>query len=121
MDERLLYWETHFSKAESNQLHDMVYKVLQRPLKEDATESHQGSLSSYEKLLMVLIWICRYKTEKELSFIFGVSRAAINVLLNTLVVRLSERLRPEISFPSEERIQALLVYILQVITLLIYI
>lgn len=110
-DEHSLFVETHFTKQEFNSLFELVDKELELPLDSIKEQRKIGDMNSKQKLLLVLMWIRRYKTEEELAIVFGTSASTICKWLTALTIRLSEKLKPEIRFPTGERLEALKVSI----------
>lgn len=105
-NEAYLYTFTNFTLSEFNELHEHTLPVLTTPLKGE--QYKHTSLTTKDKLLLVLMWVRRYYTLSELCIWFGLSRCALDLYLNAFVVRLCEFLRPEISFPSPDRLNMLL-------------
>jgi len=104
-DENFLHQETGFTRKEFDLLYQETFEALSSPLQ--GNRYHRSKLSEKEKLLMVLIWIHRYYTLRKLRCYFGLNESTVDRHINNLVINLSEFLRPEIQWPSPERLNLL--------------
>lgn len=104
-DEEILWSLTAFTKEEFEELFNICKSELMKPI--EGTRFRNRWLNDKELLLLLLVWIRRYYKYTELSIWFGLSQPQIFAYIHSLVPRLAELLKPQVQFPSEQRLQLL--------------
>ena len=105
MDEEYFYLDSGFTLEEFDKLHSMTVSTLCKPVYGDYLSARK--LNTEEILLLVVIWLRRYYKLAVLGKKFGISESSASEYIAFFVPALAKRLRPEVEFPSQQRLEAM--------------